>query len=373
MDQNTPRDDAAGAQPPAEPGGGDPSAWNQTNPAATPGQPPAAPAGGNQEAAAEYAAWSADATYQQQAQQQAAQASDTQAYAAPEPQSATYSEPAAPTAEQQAYAQQQQAYQQQQQAYQQQYQQPQAYDQGAYQQPGQPGQPGQPQQPQYYDQSAYGQQPGYYDQSAYGQQGGQYGQQGGYQQPYAYGQPGQQPWPGDASHWEEQSTGYGRSFLAVVAGFVLLTLGLVFALGGGLVLWLGSLNEVIAEINTTAELTLTGAQQDLVDEFDQQAVGYGGILLLLGLVQMIGAVGILAHRKWGRAFGIVLGLLGTIWGIGMVLTSLNFSIGDVDVEGALAGDEPALGVSILFLIFYLIVLLAMFLGRRHFRKKGVEA
>jgi uncharacterized membrane protein len=83
-------------------------------------------------------------------------------------------------------------------------------------------------------------------------------------------------------------------------------------------------------------------------------------------------VGILAHRKWGRAFGIVLGLIGTIWGIGMVLTSLNFSIGDFDVEGALAGDEPALGVSILFTIFYLIVLVAMFLGRRQFRKKGVE-
>ncbi len=148
---------------------------------------------------------------------------------------------------------------------------------------------------------------------------------------------------------------------------MLLTLGLVFAMGGGMVLWLGNLNDVVTELTT-----LTAAQQDLVDEFDQLAVGYGGILLLLGLVQMIGAVGILAHRKWGRAFGIVLGLIGTIWGIGMVLTSLNFSIGDVDIDGALAGDEAALGVSILFLIFYLIVLLAMFLGRRHFKKKGVE-
>ena len=35
--------------------------------------------------------------------------------------------------------------------------------------------------------------------------------------------------------------------------------------------------------------------------------------------------------------------------------------------------KRALGVSILFVIFYLLVFLAMFVGRRHFRKKGVEA
>ena len=79
MDQNTPREDAAGAQPPTDAGQAVP---DQSQDAAR----------GDQEAAAEYAAWSADSTYQQQAQQ----APDTQAYAAPEPQSATYSESAGP-------------------------------------------------------------------------------------------------------------------------------------------------------------------------------------------------------------------------------------------------------------------------------------
>jgi hypothetical protein len=109
MDQNTPRDDAAGAQPPAD--------ANQ-QPAQDYSQ---GASGGGQDSAAEYAAWSADAAYQQQA--------DTQAYAAPQPQSATYSDPGQPTADQQ-YAQPQ-------------YQQPQGgYDPAAYQQP-------QYQQPQY--------------------------------------------------------------------------------------------------------------------------------------------------------------------------------------------------------------------------------
>ncbi len=109
MDQNTPRDEATGAQPPADAGTNDASAWNQAPPqdqsqaAAGGGQVAAGggqeAAGGGQEAAAEYAAWSADATYQQQQQQAAAQQADTQAYAAPEPQSATYSDPAAAAAQ----------------------------------------------------------------------------------------------------------------------------------------------------------------------------------------------------------------------------------------------------------------------------------
>ena len=60
MDQNTPRDDATGAQPQGEPGS-DAAAWNQA-PAQNQPQPPGS---GSQDAAAEYAAWSADASYQQ--------------------------------------------------------------------------------------------------------------------------------------------------------------------------------------------------------------------------------------------------------------------------------------------------------------------
>ncbi len=365
MDQNAPRDDLTGGQSPAD--------TNQ--------QPahdhPAGVAGG-QEAAAEYAAWSADSAYQQQV--------DTQAYAAPEPQSATYNEPAAPAAEQQ-YAQQQyaqQQYAQQQYAQQQYQQQPQGYDQAAYgqgqqQQQQQPPQYQQPQysdqnaygqqppqyqQPQYYDQNAYGQQPGYYDQSAYGQQPPQY------QQPYGYAPQGQQPWPGDAQYWEEGATGYGRSFIAVLAGWAMLTWGLVIAVVGGLVVYFRSITDLIPDIPLSAEVS--SAIQD-AQATDERIFAVGGILLIIGIVLIIGAVGVFGHRKWGRAFGIVMGLLGTLLGIGIIMTAVGFEAIDVGLDAALTGEDASLGAGVFVTATFLLIFLGMFVGRRHFRKKGVQA
>ena len=111
---------------------------------------------------------------------------------------------------------------------------------------------------------------------------------------------------------------------------------------------------------------------DLVAEFNKQATAYGAILLIIGIVQLIGGVGVLAHRSWGRAFAIVLGLLGTIWGIGLLLTSVRFDIGDMSVQGALAGEESAVAMATIVLVCYLLVFLAMFVGRRHFRRRGVS-
>jgi hypothetical protein len=87
---------------------------------------------------------------------------------------------------------------------------------------------------------------------------------------------------------------------------------------------------------------------------------------------MIGGVGILAHRSWGRAFGIVLGFLGTIWGIGMVLTAVNLDIGDFSIQGALAEDQSALAFALIVFLCFALIFLAMFVGRRHFRRRGVS-
>ncbi|HZW01113.1 MAG TPA: DUF308 domain-containing protein [Candidatus Deferrimicrobium sp.] len=294
----------------------------------------------------------------------------------PEAQAASSGEPqwqqqaAQPAYDQAAYAQQQAAYAQQQQAY---GQQP-AYDQAAYaqqqaayaqqqqaygQQPyGQ--QPGQP----YYDPNAYGQQPSYYDQQAYPQQQWQ-----GYPpptQPYAYGQPGQPAWPAQAPYWDQSAGGYGRSFAVVLAGFVLLTWGVIYAVGGGLTMWLGNLDEVVKD------LTLSAETMDLVAEFNKQANAFGALMLILGIMQTIGAVGILAHRAWGRAFGVVLGLLGTILGIGLLISSVDLNLGDQAIRGTFSDETGAFGLAILVFVSYAFIFLAMFAGRRHFRKKGVS-
>ena len=243
-----------------------------------------------------------------------------------QPDQSAYAQQGYAQPDQSAYAQQQ-GYPQQGQGYQQPY-----HDQSAYgQQQGyaQQGyaQQGQGYQQPYYDQSAYGQQPSYYDQQAYGQQWQGYQQPS---QPYAYAQPGQQPWPGDTQYWDQSATGYGRSFLAVLAGFVLLAWGLVFAIVGGLVLWLGNLDQLVSDLGLSTEAL------DLVTEFNKQATGIRIDPAHHRHRPAHRRVGVLAHRNWGRAFGIVLGLLGTIWGVGLLLTSVRFDIGDMAV-GRCAG------------------------------------
>ncbi len=219
----------------------------------------------------------------------------------------------------------------------------------------------------YYDQSAYGQQPGYYDQSAYGQQ--QYQQQGyppQAAQPYAYAQPGQEPWPGQEQAYDQAAGGYGRSFLAVLAAWVLLTWGLVFAVIGGLVLWANSITDLIGDADLSTEM------MDLVQQADEQIVAVGGIALILGIIQLIGAVGIFGHRRWGRAFGIILGLLGVLAGLGMFTIAVGFESLDVGFDTALKGEEVSAGGSLVVFITYLLVLVAMFVGKRQFRKTGVQ-
>ena len=123
-----------------------------------------------------------------------------------------------------------------------------------------------------------------------------------------------------------------------------------------------------------ADLTLSAEVTDLVERADEQIVATGGILLIIGIMMMIGAVGILAHRKWGRAFGIVLGLLGTLLGIGIIFAAVGVEILDgVDVGTVIEGEEASLGAGIFVTATFLLIFLGMFIGRRQFKKKGVAS
>ena len=97
-------------------------------------------------------------------------------------------------------------------------------------------------------------------------------------------------------------------------------------------MWLGNLDEVVKD------LTLSAETMDLVAEFNKQANAYGALMLILGIMQTIGAVGILAHRAWGRAFGVVLGLLGTILGIGLLVSSVDLNLGDQAIKGTFSDE-----------------------------------
>jgi hypothetical protein len=278
---------------------------------------------------------------------------------------------------QQGYAQQGQPY-----AQQPQYQQGQPYaQQPQYQQ-------GYGQQPQY--QQGYGQQPQYqqgYGQQGYGQQGyDQSGQGYGYQQGYGqqpYGQQGQYPqgygqygypqgyaqpqgWPAEQAQWDQPASGYGRSFLAILAGLILLIYGVFLGLGGAGMVMLAGATEQVTDVLRDA-----GASQAFIDAVQGTFTAGGVILAFLGLLHLVGAVGIWAHRRWGRAIGVVLGLLGTILGIGAVISTLGpTAVGDTTIIGDFSNQQGGLGGSAVWLVSYLVVLLAMFVGRRHFRRRA---
>jgi hypothetical protein len=364
---NAPRDDES-------PGGTRPgeSAWGQ--PAAddaSGARPFGGPGAGHGEEAPGYAAWSNEPAYQAEPQpdpQRPDYGTYEQAPAQPQPspsyggQSAQQDpwaspQPAPDTSQawgQQGYPQQGQAPQQ---GYPQQGQYPQGY--------GQQGQ-----YPQGYDQSGqgYGQQ-GYPQQGQYPQGYGQQGQypQGYGQGPYAY-PPGyaQQPaWPAEQGYWEEPATSWGRSLLAILAGVILLVYGLFMGLLGGWALVAAGTAEQIRDV-----LQQAGATPALIDAVQGVVTGVGVVLLVIGILHLLGAVGIWAHRGWGRAIGVVLGLLGTLLGIGMVISTLGpTTIGDTTITGELNQQQGGLGGSVIFLVSYLFVLLAMFVGRRHFRRR----
>ena len=78
-----------------------------------------------------------------------------------------------------------------------------------------------------------------------------------------------------------------------------------------------------------------------------------------------------AHRGLGRAIGIVFGLLGTIAGIGLVLSTSSVTLLDFDIVGDMSDDPEAFAFAVFTLLTWLFIFLAMFVGRRHFRRRGV--
>ena len=84
-----------------------------------------------------------------------------------------------------------------------------------------------------------------------------------------------------------------------------------------------------------------------------------GILMFLGALQLISGVGVMAHKSWGRWLGFLLALFGLIIGI------FAFSIGY-----AIAGGftVPVI-IGVVFLVGYILIILALIAGGAHFRRK----
>jgi hypothetical protein len=144
------------------------------------------------------------------------------------------------------------------------------------------------------------------------------------------------------------------SILVVVAAIFLLVAGLLL-LGMSAVLLLGS--ALFAGAEGAAELEgMVGVE--LAEALAGIFAAVGVVALLASLLQVVGAFGMLAHRGWGRAIGLVVGVLGLLfWGLSFVAAL-----------GASADAGTSLAFTGLFVAGYGLTVIACVTGGAHFRR-----
>lgn len=128
----------------------------------------------------------------------------------------------------------------------------------------------------------------------------------------------------------------------LVAGLLWLVTGALFGVVGGLVAGVESVDGAVTGGFANAS---AGA-----------VVVYGVAAVAWGIVEVVAAAAVLVHRGWGRTLGLVVGV------IGLAFTGLSLA-------GALGGGEPlaSMGVTLVLVAGYGLTVLALAMGREHFR------
>ncbi len=149
---------------------------------------------------------------------------------------------------------------------------------------------------------------------------------------------------------------FGDSRWAVVAEVLLLVLGLAVA-GLGILF--------IAQGLAFDEPGLPG--------FGTFVVVLGVVIVVVGILHVVAAAYIWRHQSWARALGLILALLGAILGA-LVLPAAFSPAFTTGSQGELINVGPDL-TSILIglsVVPYLLVVVGLVLGGRHFRKRHDE-
>lgn len=198
---------------------------------------------------------------------------------------------------------------------------------------------------------------------------------GGWQQPQ---QPPAQPWQqppnqvwqqpqqppsqwGAAPAWGPEAqydAGYPTSPMVAIAAIVLLVFGLLVTLIGGLGAALGGVIE--NALRELAETETTGLEGFDLSGLSDVFLVIFGILLVIGILHLVSAIGIFLHKQWARVIGILLAVLGTLIGVlGLV--------GASNVAASMDGSEWI--VPIAMAVGYGFVLFALIAGSSHFRRR----
>jgi hypothetical protein len=112
-----------------------------------------------------------------------------------------------------------------------------------------------------------------------------------------------------------------------------------------------------------------------VDFVRTSIVAIGGGLIVVGILELLSALGIFGHRGWGRALGLLISLVGILASIGGVVWALGQDAVAITVNGTLVSVVTQLeraSVPAAPLAFYAIVFLCLLFGGGHFRMKEVK-
>jgi hypothetical protein len=173
-----------------------------------------------------------------------------------------------------------------------------------------------------------------------------------WQQPPRQWAGGQQGW-GPSGYWAPTAQ-YSSNPLVIVGGVILVVFGLLVTLVGLIGLLLGAIAESFLEEVVTPNVEL---------QFDAGAVSaillvVFGIVLLLGILHLLSGLGIFMHKGWARAIGVVLAVLGTLFGVLAVVTALEAS----------RPQTGELVVPLVIAVGYGLTLFALIAGGNHFRR-----
>jgi hypothetical protein len=139
--------------------------------------------------------------------------------------------------------------------------------------------------------------------------------------------------------------------LVVVAGIFLLLAGILTFLLGTI---FGLLGGLLAVVGTAEEdLGVLGPLGGIV-------AGLSFLVIFWGLLEVVAAIGMFIHRAWGRALGLIVGVVGALFAALAVLA--NMTPGDAETGGV--------GFSLVLLAGYGLTVLALVTGAEHFRRRA---
>ena len=147
------------------------------------------------------------------------------------------------------------------------------------------------------------------------------------------------------------AVGPTTSVLVVLAGLFLLIVGI-------LTFGLGSLFGLLGGLLATAGTTESGLE--VFGPIGGLVAGLAFLVVFWGLLEIIASIGMFIHRGWGRALGLIVGVVGVAF---MALAL----IGTLTASESSAGGT---GFSLVLAVGYGFTVLALVTGGAHFRRRA---